>query len=200
MVYPYLVTLSAVSRSGGSTNRTTCVGSVIGHNQTGAVVLTVAHFFDHVLPEDTRLSLDATGTHRRAMRVETIPGTDLALVVTNARFSAELRPYYPPLSAAPLRPFTRVLTVARNPIPGTVVTPVCVGLGTRMRIRVRRGALVAPDLGRKVHLGDSGSPVLAEGHIVGVQSLVFNPFGVNTGLSTIACVRPHLARISQTVS
>ena len=57
------------------------------------MVLTAAHFFDHVREEDTRLSLDATGTHRRAMRVETIPGTDLALVVTNARFSAELRPY-----------------------------------------------------------------------------------------------------------
>ncbi|MGS2665825.1 trypsin-like serine protease [Corynebacterium glucuronolyticum] len=200
MVYPYLVTLSAVRRSGGSTRRTTCVGSVIGHNRTGAVVLTVAHFFDTVSAADTRLKLEATGTYRRAMSVDKLAGTDLALVTTNAKFSADPHPYYPPLSPARLRPLTRVLTVAREPIPGTVITPVVVGLGTHMRIRVRTGALVAPDPGRKVHLGDSGSPVLADGRIVGVQSLVFNPCRVNTGLSTIACVRPHLARIAHAVS
>lgn len=199
MVYPYLVTLSAaVAGPAGQTRRTTCHGCVIGHNQTGAVVLTVAHFFDTVSPEDVRVHLVATGSYRRLVDLDIIAGTDLALVVTQARYAVPTRyphdflhPYYPSLANAPVRAFERVLTVAEDPIPGTVALPVPYGIGSMGRIRVRRGALVVPDPGRKVHLGDSGSPVLRAGEIVGVQSLVFNPWGVNTGLSTIACVLPH---------
>ncbi|WIM72444.1 trypsin-like serine protease [Corynebacterium suedekumii] len=62
---------------------------------------------------------------------------------------------------------------------------------------VRSGALIYnnPPAVR----GDSGGPVIVDGEVVGVQSLITDPFGKNLRIATIQQVAPYHRQITSAV-
>lgn len=49
---------------------------------------------------------------------------------------------------------------------------------------------------RKAIKGDSGAPVLRGWEVVGIQSMITDPFGINLGLATTALTWPHTTKLS----
>lgn len=60
--------------------------------------------------------------------------------------------------------------------------------------RVRHGVVIINTPEPAVR-GDSGGPVLAGGQVYGLQSMISDPFGVNTRVATVASIAPHLPAI-----
>lgn len=80
---------------------------------------------------------------------------------------------------------------------GRVVAYTPISLSRNLKTIVRPGALLYnnPPAVR----GDSGGPVIINGEITGVQSLIVDPFGKNLKLATISQVSPHLDKIRAAV-
>ncbi|MDO5511153.1 trypsin-like serine protease [Corynebacterium sp.] len=72
---------------------------------------------------------------------------------------------------------------------GRVVARVPFALGRNLSTLVSSAAIL---YNRPMAVkGDSGGPVIIGEEIVAVQSMITDPFGVNTGLATVAQVAPH---------
>ncbi|WP_297849670.1 serine protease [uncultured Corynebacterium sp.] len=158
-----------------------CSGTLLAPD----TVLTCHHFFrDHAANATAR----AGNQIRTITAVEHIAGTDIAIVrirpfehLKNARF--------PSLASAIPRPGTPTVTFgfggrarriqARD---GHLIIPLPIAIS-------RTGSLVRPAgivfNRRPARKGDSGGPVLADGKIVGIQSLIVDPFGWNTHLAMV---------------
>lgn len=80
---------------------------------------------------------------------------------------------------------------------GRVMAYTPIGLSRNLRTIVRPGTLLYnnPPAVR----GDSGGPVIINGEIVGVQSLIADPFGKNLKIATISPVSSHLGKIRAAV-
>lgn len=81
---------------------------------------------------------------------------------------------------------------------GTVWLKVPQVVGKNLHTRVRHALVVKqPDPAIR---GDSGGPVLIDHQLIGLQSMIFDPYGHNLGLSTIALIPPHIKAITKAMS
>lgn len=162
---------------------------------TPRTVLTCAHFFRGV---DRLVTIDVAGTRRRAKDVETVPGTDVALVeVAPVKIPDDIA--FPVLGQAPER-FSHTATfgyggrlshpAARD---GRYVSSLPFAVSRNLRTLVKPAGIVFN--ATPAVRGDSGGPVLAGGKVFAVQSLILEPFGINLGLATLALLdaRVHAA-------
>lgn len=77
---------------------------------------------------------------------------------------------------------------------GRVLARVPFALSRNPFTRVRYGVMVF-NRSEPAIRGDSGGPVLADGMVYGLQSMITDPLGFNTRVATVAALSPHLAAI-----
>lgn len=166
-----------------------CSGTLIGPD----AVLTCGHFFTPASPY-TATTCAVAGTRRRIAHLKRFPGTDIAL----ARLTKPVDGVdeYPDFGPAPL-PLVRTVTLgfgggATTPQTrvGRLVTGLPLAISRGLTTVVRPAALII-NTPRAIK-GDSGGPVLFDGRIFGVQSLILDPFGRNLGVATVSVVTPAI--------
>lgn len=154
------------------------------------VVLTCGHFLNGREREQVRVLLD--GSRQRVLSTTRFPGTDIALLKLHR-----------PVDVSPLavggvpRIGSRTVTFgfgghAKAPAvrPGRYLATMPVAVSRGIRTVVRPAGLVVST--PPAVKGDSGGPVLVGGKIVGVQSLILDPFGINLRLATVSLMRPDV--------
>lgn len=169
----------------------TCSGTLIAPD----LVLTCAHFFRDC---DRSITVKSGISVRTVIAYHLIPGTDIAVVKTRPFQHIDAQDC-PPVLPAPTPGFgTHTVTLGyggqprRNPLAGAKLGWFLLG----MPIAFSRGALtrVRPAgiiFNRTPAIkGDSGGPILANGKIIGVQSLILDPLGVNTHIATANLLPP----------
>lgn len=164
-----------------------CSGSLIGPS----TVLTCAHFFQ---PHGTTTPLWChLGNQRRSVAsVDIVAGRDIAFATLTAPF--DQRHGYPDFSPPPAL-FTPTVTFGFG---GRSTQPVArVGryLGALPFAFSRSFATVVRPAGFIFNTppaikGDSGGPVVAHGRVIGIQSLILDPFGLNLAIATVSLVGP----------
>ncbi|MCG7235921.1 serine protease [Corynebacterium sp. ACRQP] len=170
-------------------NRTVARLSTLGGYCSGAliapdIVLTCAHFFRERPLAGTQVRID--GSVFPVDSLHLVPGTDVALVRLPERI--DVAPFV--LGPSP-RLLSRTLTLGFGGQARSVQARPGVYLGTlpvswsRKRVtRVRPAGLVYAN--PPAVKGDSGGPVLVGGKVVGVQSLILDPRGINLRIATVS--------------
>ncbi|QGU07386.1 Trypsin [Corynebacterium occultum] len=81
---------------------------------------------------------------------------------------------------------------------GRVIARIPLSLSRDLGTFVRSGAVLynTPAAIR----GDSGGPVINHGQLIGLQSLILDPFGRNLKIATVSQLAPHLPAIRQAVA
>lgn len=187
-----------------SAGRSYCSGVLISPDLEAAsvartdLVLSCAHF----LRERTGpVSVRGAVFPAEVLGAVRIPRTDLAVL--------RLDRMSPPrdllrVSTSPAHLFSPTVTVGfggglRRPAErfGRVFARSRFALGRNLRTLITSAAMVHNR--PKAVKGDSGGPVIVDGEIAAVQSLIADPFGVNTGIATVAQVAPHRRAIAEAV-
>lgn len=157
-----------------------CSGVLIGPD----VVLTCAHFFAR--REASSVSVRVDGSAYPLSSLSTVRGTDVALVRLPKPVEAS------PLPLGPLpRPLSRTMTLGFGGRADSVQTRPGLFLGTLPLSWSRTGATRVRPAGLlyanpPAVKGDSGGPVLVDGKVVGVQSLILDPWGRNLRIATVS--------------
>lgn len=73
--------------------------------------------------------------------------------------------------------------------PGRVLAWTPFAVSRELRTFVRSGAVLL-NTPAAIH-GDSGGPVIMDGQVHALQSLILNPFGVNLHIATVSHLAPH---------
>lgn len=84
--------------------------------------------------------------------------------------------------------------VVPKELPGRVLTRIPGNVSRNSLTRVRHGALLLNAPGKAIR-GDSGGPVLKDGQLHAIQSMITDPLGFNTGVATVALLSPFLSEI-----
>lgn len=166
--------------------------------QQATHVITAAHFARRA--SSAAVSSSLVNTVARDFRI--VPGTDIA--VGRLSVPAPLCQLLPITPGFPL-PGTRLLSVGfsgLSHVPGEELVPrlvfsrVLSGMpwifSYDLRTRARYGALLLPTGLQWSRRGDSGGPVLRDGALVGIQSMVAMPFGFPIGIAGVNLLAPHL--------
>ena len=109
---------------------------------------------------------------------------------------------HPAITPPPLPPLTRGTPTISYGMgggkpqqrPGTIWFKFPQVIGKNYHTRVRH-ALVIRQPNNPAIPGDSGGPVMANNQLVGLQSLILDPYGKNLGVATISLINPHLGEI-----
>lgn len=178
-----MAVISALTRSvarlsapGGSY----CSGVLIDSD----LVLTCAHFFARRSWQSVRVRID--GSAFPVDRLHTVRGTDIALAHLPEKVEAT------PLELGPRpRPLARTLTLgfggkaqSLQARPGVYLGALPVSWSRKRVTKVRPAGVVYAN--PPAVKGDSGGPVLVNGKVVGVQSLILNPRERNLRIATVA--------------
>lgn len=152
--------------------------------------LTCAHYFH---TDRTGVGVSGSAFHTTLADVRRVPWTDLAVV----RLAKES-----PVQDLPAVSDTRSPLFRRSVThgygghqrksrgkPGRVLLPVPLALSRELRTFVRSGAVLYNNP-PAIH-GDSGGPVLVDGRLVALQSLILDPFGKNLRIATVSQLAPH---------
>ncbi|MBA4504413.1 S1 family peptidase [Corynebacterium sanguinis] len=151
-------------------------------------VLTCAHFFRGV---DRLVNVYVAGTRRRVKDLEVITGTDIALA-TVSKVRVDDDTVFPTLGTAPPA-FAHTATfgfggklshpAARD---GRFLSTLPFALSRNLRTVVQPAGVIFNTT--PAVKGDSGGPVIADGKVFAVQSLILDPFGVNLGVATVSLI------------
>ncbi|BAU95841.1 hypothetical protein N24_1579 [Corynebacterium suranareeae] len=128
-------------------------------------------------------------------------GTDLGLIKLDGK--APTMPL-PLITDKPLHVGSKTITYgfggqpsATTPkeIHGRVISTIPYGVSRNRITRVHHGVLIynSPE---KAVKGDSGGPVLVDGRVAGIQSMISDPGGFNTGVATAATLTQHLPALA----
>ena len=163
-----------------------CTGTLIGPQS----VLTCAHYFRS--REDTLSSVTCfvAGQRRRIAQLDRLPGTDIAVVKLSKpiRGIDEFPTFGPP--PGPLAPTVTLGFGGAAAQPagrvGRYITSLPIAASRSLATIVRPAGIILNS--PRAVKGDSGGPVLVDGHVVAVQSLILELFGVNLGMATVSLV------------
>ncbi|MFP7365784.1 trypsin-like serine protease [Corynebacterium callunae] len=131
-------------------------------------------------------------------------GTDLGIIVLDSQAPTMALPLF---SATPLKPGMSTTTFGfggnqkgRLPkeISGRVLLRIPSSLSKNGITRVTHGALIYNSPAKAVR-GDSGGPLLVNERVYGVQSMILDPAGLNTGIATVASTTEHLVALERAV-
>lgn len=150
-------------------------------------VLTCAHFLrpgDESRPGTITVRV---GSRRyRARAVQRFGGTDIALLRVNTNVAGP----FPKLGPTP-RPLERTVTFgfgggANTPAArsGRFLLTLPLAFSRNLRTFVRPAGIVVN--AQPAVKGDSGGPVLVDAQLIGIQSLILDPFRTNLRLATIS--------------
>ncbi len=164
-------------------------------------VLSAKHFLRHALPRDIQISAPCDTGHSACEIAGWIgiPHTDIAVVkapLAGTPGFADVAVV--PLSSRSLRLADRVISVGLGSgtpdiKPGRVLGVLPFALGKNIHTRVRHAALLAQR--HPAIRGDSGGPILIDGAVYALQSMILEPFGRNIGCATVAQVAPVAQKI-----
>ncbi|MHA2788965.1 trypsin-like serine protease [Corynebacterium sp. S7] len=164
-----------------------CTGTLITPN----TVLTCAHFFRE---ETYNTYVWVAGRRLIYTDKKIFSGTDVALLTLPTSISLG-DDSYPELGPAP-RLGAATATVGLGGTErrdgtyriraGRYLFPVPFSTSRDMKTTVRRGGMIF-NVNAAIK-GDSGGPVFVDGKIVGVQSMITDPFNLNLHLATIALI------------
>ena len=164
-----------------------CTGTLVAPD----VVLTCGHFFIPLLAKLRSVTCLISSERRRIEELYLFPGTDIALLTLRQPVEVAA---FPTIGRAPA-PLTQTVTFgfgggARTPNvrAGRYLTPLPIAVSRAGYTRVRPAGLVLSGAIK----GDSGGPIVANGSIFAVQSLILDPFGINLRLATAALVGPRV--------
>lgn len=169
------------------------------------LVLTAAHFLRGPAGAGRRVSVHGRDFTATAAAHISVFGTDLAVVRLNRPAPAMQLPAWSPQA---LRPGQRTTTfgfggrpkdTAPKELSGRVLTRVPLSLSRNPFTRVRHGALLWNSPVKAIP-GDSGGPVLVDGLVCGVQSMITDPFGLNSGIATVAATVNHLPALRRAIT
>ncbi|MDR7329332.1 trypsin-like peptidase domain-containing protein [Corynebacterium guangdongense] len=165
------------------------------------LVLTCGHFFRGRRVEDGIRAASGPMFTSDVVDWANIPGTDLAVV----RLAAPAPPRdLPGLAHRRPRPFSACATHGFGGGRRTAVEKIgCVVGWLPFSMSRDLGTVVAhPALtysAPKVVKGDSGAPVIVDGEVAAVQSLVLDPLGRNLGVATVGMVGPMRRQLAAAV-
>ena len=162
-------------------------------------VLTCAHF---LRGRSGSIRVGGAFFHARVLGAVRIPRTDIAVLRLD-------RPAPPRqllrLSTSPARWLAGAVTEGFGRSwhklqhrPGRVLLRSPFALGRNLRTLVSSAAVLHNN--PPAVKGDSGGPVIIDGEIAAVQSMITDPFGANTGLATVAQVAAHHRAIRAAVA
>lgn len=121
-----------------------------------------------------------------------LPGRDIAFATLAAPFD---QPHGYPQLATPPALFTPTVTFGFGGHSTQPAARVGRYLGALCLAFSRSFATVVRPTGFIFNIpaaikGDSGGPVVAHGQIIGIQSLILDPFGLNLGIATVSLLGP----------
>lgn len=169
--------------------------------QRAGFILTAAHFLRGPAGDGTVEvhSSNFTGT---AQGYVAIFGTDIAVLKLDGLAPTT---QLPGISPWQLSPGQHTIThgfggrsTARVPkqLHGKVLFKVPFAVSRNPFTRLRHGAMILNTPEPAIR-GDSGGPVLADGLVYGLQSMITDPFGINTCVATVATLSQHLPAIKR---
>ncbi|WP_080796859.1 trypsin-like serine protease [Corynebacterium pacaense] len=172
-------------------------GSMDPVTDRAGFIITAAHFLHGPAAVIRVRNQTYSGTANRHLAIF---GTDIAVLRLNGHAPTMK---LPGMATDTLRIGHSTLTtgfggqprgLAPKELHGRVITAIPGNVSRNRITRVRHGALVlnAPD---RAIRGDSGGPVLKDGIVYAIQSMITDPLGFNTGLATVAQVGPFLPEI-----
>ena len=164
-------------------------------------ILTARHFLRHRTAGD----MFVFGDHwnRKVSGWIDLATTDISVLRLARPIMEADHPTITPLpTAASLPPLTRGTPTISYGMgggkpqqrPGTIWFKFPQVIGKNYHTRVRH-ALVIRQPNNPAIPGDSGGPVMVNNQLVGLQSLILDPYGKNLGVATISLISPHLGEI-----
>ena len=173
----------------------------LGQAQSNAeFALTAAHFLRNV-DDPSAIRISGRGWRGRVADARVIVGTDIA-VLRLAR-PAPAGPLLPVATAVTPVPADTVtygfgggVTGSAPPRYGRLVAKLPFAVSPNLRTRVRYAGVCFPTERDQVRYGDSGGPVLVDGAVVGLQSLLVGyRHRELVNIATVALLPPHLTAI-----
>ncbi|MCX7539829.1 S1 family peptidase [Corynebacterium antarcticum] len=165
--------------------------------------LTAAHF---LTPGEapSRIRVSGPGFRGTVSDARVVVGTDIAVVKLDR--PAPVPSLLPVASAVP-PVFSSTITygyggrmLTAPPRRGLLLARVPFALSLNLRTRVRHAAICVPTGRDQVVYGDSGGPVLVDGEVAGLQSLLFGYRHRELfNVATVALLAPHLAAVRRAV-
>lgn len=170
-----------------------CSGVVVAED----MVLTAKHFLAGQVPKD--VGVHGVGFSSGVAGWIDIAGTDVSVVRLRESVDGGL---VAPVSSQVVRFRMRTFSFGHGnsvaPKVGLVVAKLPVAFSRSFGNRVRHAGVVKQR--NPAVRGDSGGPVFVDGKLVGLQSMILDPFGHNVGLATVALLEPYGAAISDAMS
>lgn len=164
-----------------------------------SLALTCAHYFHS---GRGKVPVRGKAFHTQLAEVRKIPWTDIAVVRLASECPIQDLPAVATQRVRWLKP-TTTFGFGGNPDayqlrPGRMIAQVPISLSRDLHTFVRAGAMLynSPAAIR----GDSGGPVISEGEVIGLQSLILDPFGHNLGIATVSQVAPHRKAIRRAIA
>ncbi len=168
--------------------RSYCSGVLI----TPDMALTAQHFLNKKVPNEISVSkpdynghiagwIDIAGTDISVVKLATaVPEAD-TIMITDHRLRLGQRTY------------SIGHGNSTEPKPGLVVAQLPLAVSKGLKNRVRFAGVIAQKT--PAVRGDSGGPVFNDNGLMAIQSMIFDPYGKNVGLATVAELGPHAGKI-----
>lgn len=163
------------------------------------LALSCAHYFNR---DRAGVPVRGRAFHTTVAEVIKIPWSDIAVVRFAGESPVQDLPAVSGKRAGWLKPTTTIGYGGSPSTPnqkrGRVIARVPFSLSRDRGTFVRSGAMLHNN--PPAIRGDSGGPVFIDGQLVGLQSLILDPFGKNLKIATVSQLAPHLAAIRQAVA
>lgn len=171
-------------------------------SQETSIVLTCAHFFRDLSPQNFPIRVSGAGFRRQISAVRKIDGSDIAVAKLASAAPART---LPGVTRRRIMWWQHTQTYGygakhrtRQLKPGLMLATLPVSLSRNLSTLVAPAGLV---LNRpRAVKGDSGGPVLGAGELLATQSLILDPFGLRTPIATVSLLGPHRRAIARAVA